>query len=125
MKLKTIFITAALFVIGIVFFGFADTTLAAGPLDAACASNPNNELCKSSASGQTIESVMGVVVNALLYIVGAISVIMIIASGIMYTISSGDSGRVAKAKNMLIYAVVGLVVAFVAFALTNWVFRLF
>lgn len=55
------------------------------------------------------------------FLVGAISVIVIIVAGIMYTISSGDTGKVTKAKNMLTYAIVGLIVVFFAFIITNYV----
>lgn len=64
-------------------------------------------------------------VNILLYILGAIAVIMIILSGIYYTISGGDTGATTKAKNTLLYAVIGLVVALTAFAIVNFVLVFF
>ena len=63
--------------------------------------------------------------NTLLFLVGALSTVMIIVGGIFYVISNGDSGKIARAKNTITYAVVGLVVAFVAFAIVNWVIKLF
>lgn len=93
------------------------------PLDGACAGGTVSEVCANK--DEKVEPVLGVIVNTLLYIVGAISVLVIIIAGISYTISGGDSGKVAKAKNTLLYAIVGLVVAFIAFALVNWVFALF
>lgn len=59
------------------------------------------------------------------FIAGAAAVIVIIFAGIMYVTSSGDAGRVAKAKNTLLYSVVGLIVAFLAFAIVNWVLDVF
>ena len=50
---------------------------------------------------------------------------MIIVAGVMYTTSGGNAGQVSKAKGALTYAVVGLIVAFLAFAIVNWVFKLF
>jgi len=61
------------------------------------------------------------IVNVLLYVLGAIAVIVIILSGIFYVISAGDSNAVTKAKNTLFYAVVGLVVAILAYAIVNFV----
>ena len=61
------------------------------------------------------------VVNILLFLIGAISVIMLIVGGIRYTISAGDSGNVTAAKNTIMYALIGLIVAFLAFAIVNWV----
>lgn len=61
------------------------------------------------------------IINTLLFIVGAVSVVMIIVGGLMYTTSAGDSGRVTTAKNTITYAVVGLVVSALAFAIVQFV----
>lgn len=61
------------------------------------------------------------IVNTLLFLVGAISVIMIIVGGIMYATSSGDAGRVTLAKNTVTYAVIGVVVSFIALAIVQFV----
>jgi hypothetical protein len=66
-------------------------------------------------------SIFTTIVNVLLFVIGAISVIMLIIGGIRYTISAGDSGNVTAAKNTIMYAIIGLVVAFLAFAIVNWV----
>lgn len=66
-------------------------------------------------------SIFKTVVNVLLFVIGAISVIMLIFGGIRYTISGGDSGAVTSAKNTILYAIVGLIIAFLAFAIVNWV----
>ncbi len=66
-------------------------------------------------------SIFTQVVNVLLFIIGAISVIMLIIGGIRYTISAGDSGNVTAAKNTILYAIVGLVIAILAFAIVNFV----
>ena len=67
------------------------------------------------------DSVFTTIVNVLLFIIGAISVIMLIIGGIRYTVSGGDSGSVTAAKNTILYAVIGLLVAFFAYAIINWV----
>ena len=61
------------------------------------------------------------VTNTILYIVGIIAVIMLIIGGIKYVISGGDSKKVTDAKNTVLYAIIGLVVAFLAFAIVNFV----
>lgn len=66
-------------------------------------------------------SVFTNVINILLIAIGLISVVMIIIGGIRYAVSGGESGAVTSAKNTILYAVVGLVVAFLAYALVNWV----
>lgn len=59
--------------------------------------------------------------NLTYFIAGSAAVIVIVVGGIMYAISSGDAGKVAKAKNLLTYAIVGLVIVLSAFAITNFV----
>lgn len=59
--------------------------------------------------------------NLTYFIAGVVAVIVIISAGLMYTTSSGDSSRVAKAKNLLTYAIVGLVVVLTAFVITNFI----
>lgn len=59
--------------------------------------------------------------NVLLFIIGAVSVIMLIIGGIRYTISQGDSSAVTSAKNTILYSIVGLVVAILAYAAVNFV----
>ena len=61
------------------------------------------------------------VTNVLLYVVGALAVIMIIWGGIRYVTSAGNSSNVTAAKNTIMYAIIGLIVAFLAFAAVNWV----
>lgn len=66
-------------------------------------------------------SIFTTVINVLLFLIGAISVIMLIIGGIRYTVSAGDSNSVTGAKNTILYAIVGLIIAFLAFAIVNWV----
>lgn len=67
------------------------------------------------------DSIFTTVVNVLLFLIGAISVIMLIYGGIRYTTSGGNSASVTAAKNTIMYAIIGLIVAFLAFAVVNWV----
>lgn len=66
-------------------------------------------------------SIFTTVVNVLLFIIGAICVIMLIWGGIRYTTSAGNAASVTAAKNTIMYAIIGLVIAFLAFAIVNWV----
>ncbi|MGV9002133.1 MAG: hypothetical protein ACOH18_04255 [Candidatus Saccharimonadaceae bacterium] len=65
--------------------------------------------------------VITTVTNTLLFVVGALAVIMIIFGGIRYATSAGNSSSVTAAKNTILYALVGLIIAFLAFAAVNWV----
>ena len=61
------------------------------------------------------------IVNVMLYIIGAIAVIMIVIGGIRYVTSNGDSGSVKSAKDTILYSVIGLIVAILAYSIVNFV----
>jgi hypothetical protein len=61
------------------------------------------------------------ITNVLLFVIGAISVIMLIIGGIRYVVSGGDSGAVTSAKNTILYAIVGVIIAILAYAVVNFV----
>ncbi len=65
--------------------------------------------------------VITTITNVLLFIAGALAVIMIIWGGLRYTISGGNASNVTAAKNTVMYAIVGLIIAFLAFAAVNFV----
>ena len=61
------------------------------------------------------------IANVALYIIGAVSVLMLIYGGIRYTVSGGDSAAVTSAKNTIMYAIIGVIVALLAYAIVNFV----
>lgn len=63
--------------------------------------------------------------NVMLFVVGAISVIMVIVGGLRYVVSGGNSGNITAAKNTILYAVVGLIIAIMAYAIVNFVIQSF
>lgn len=78
----------------------------------------------SEMKGKSIDGDKGLiktVVNVLLWAVGVLSVIMIIFSGFRYITSSGDASKTKSAQSTLIYSVVGLIVAIMAWAIVNMV----
>ena len=56
-----------------------------------------------------------------LYIIGAVSVIMLIWGGLRYILSGGDSKKITDAKNTVLYAIIGLIIAFLAYAIIRFV----
>lgn len=65
--------------------------------------------------------VLSMITDTLLFIIGALSVIMIIIGGLRYVTSGGNPSSVTAAKNTILYAIVGLVIAFLAYAVINFV----
>lgn len=67
------------------------------------------------------DGVVTAITDMLLFIVGALSVVMIIIGGLRYVTSGGNPASVTAAKNTILYAIVGLVVSFLAYAAINFV----
>jgi len=67
------------------------------------------------------EVVLNTALNSVYMIAGIVAVIVIIIAGYMYVTSQGDSAAVTKAKNAILYAVIGLVVIILAFSITWFV----
>lgn len=61
------------------------------------------------------------ITNTILYAVGIIAVVMLIWGGVRYIISGGDGKKVTDAKNTILYAILGLVVALLSYAIVNFV----
>ena len=91
----------------------AMTTLQEGVEQARC------DGCPRELFGDT--GVFKQVTNTVLYIVGIIAVLMLIIGGIKYVVSGGDAKKVTDAKNTVLYAIIGLVICFLAFAIVNFV----
>ena len=57
--------------------------------------------------------------------VGVIAVIMVIIGGINYTTSQGDPEKIKKAKNTILYGIIGLIISLLAFAIVSFVLNEF
>ena len=66
-------------------------------------------------------SIFNTITNILLFLIGAVSVVMLIIGGVRYVVSGGDQGAVTSAKNTILYAIIGIVIAFLAFAAVRFV----
>ena len=59
--------------------------------------------------------------NAVYVVIGIVAVIMIIIGGVNYATSQGDPTKIKKAKDTILYGIVGLVIVLMAFAITAFV----
>lgn len=59
--------------------------------------------------------------NTMLFGIGIICVVMIIWGGLRYVVSGGDSKKVTDAKNTILYAIIGLVISLLSYAIVNFV----
>lgn len=67
------------------------------------------------------EDVVKNIISILFWIIGILAVIVIIYAGIIFITAAGNPGKVAQAKTMIIYAVIGLAVAILAYTIVNFV----
>jgi hypothetical protein len=107
------------------------------PLAVGAQSNPANlqDQCASEEAKKTdacknignadLTAFINTVVNGLLYVLGAMSVLVLVIAGIFYTTSMGDESIIKKAKNALIYSIIGLIVAVLSYAIVNFVIGAF
>lgn len=70
-------------------------------------------------------TVLSGVLDVVYVAAGVTCVVVIIIAGIMYSTSEGDPGKTASAKNAITYAIVGLVLIFMAFIITGFITRRF
>ena len=61
------------------------------------------------------------ITSIMLFVIGAIAVIMIVIGGLRYVLSGGDSSQITAAKNTILYAIIGIIVAILAYAIINFV----
>lgn len=95
-----------------------------GPFGDVCSSAEaqNSEVCKSQGgTNNPVTDTIAKVVTFISIIAGSVAVIVIIIAGIRFVISSGDSAKVASARNTILYAVVGLVVVVLSNAIIMFV----
>lgn len=96
-------------------------TASSNPLDSTCSAPGASDtaFCKTQPDGTTNpvggpSGVLAKIINLVLIGAGVAAVIMIIVGGFEYVISTGDAQKVNTAKNTIIYALIGLLIAIFA-----------
>jgi len=120
-KLQTIILAVAV-LIGVAAVPLISTSAYAEDVDPAKSIGDGvKDIGGGEADSAGLTDMIKTIVNVLLFLLGAVAVVMIIFGGIKYTTSNGDSSQITSAKNTILYAVVGLVVAILAYAIVNFV----
>jgi hypothetical protein len=91
----------------------------------------NSDICKARGTDATqrgqglfgADSVVGRITQAIIFAAGSIAVLMIVIGGLRYVLSNGDPQGTQRAKNTILYAVIGLVIALAAEAILRLVLR--
>jgi cellobiose-specific phosphotransferase system component IIC len=79
----------------------------------------SGNLPKVDANQSTIKNILSIVIG----ILGAITLLMVVLSGFRYVLSNGEPEKIAKAKNALIYALIGLIIALSAQAIVSFIVK--
>lgn len=72
-------------------------------------------------NASAVSNRINIAINVVLGMIGVVAVVMIIIGGVQFVTSQGDAARAAKARNTILYSIVGLIVALLAFAIVNFV----
>ena len=107
----------------------AGVTYAAGKRQVLCPGTTNqyeSDLSKcnnlnANSNKNDLMTVINTIINVIIGVIGFVAVVVIILGGVQYTTSAGDPGKVKKAKDTILYGIIGLVVALLAYAIVNFV----
>lgn len=92
-----------------------------GGVNDACINKGGATSSGCSATTTSLKDVVKKIIDIFSYVIGAVSVIMIIYGGFRYITSGGESGAVGSAKNTILYAVIGLIIVIFAQVIVNFV----
>lgn len=98
---------------------FAVTGLSATGISAA---NPVDRPTIPNPTGKTdFGAILNTIITALLFFAGAVAVLFLIIGGFRYVVSAGNAEQVEGAKKTILYAILGLIIIFIAFVLVQLV----
>lgn len=112
------------------FGGTALATVSGTVASAACTGSSNgldcaidgaNNVKTGGSKSGNLNTAIKTITNILLFIIGAVSVIMLIIGGMKYVMSNGSPDAIKSAKNTILYAVIGIIVAIAAYAIVSFV----
>ena len=118
---------------GLVIASAAGSTLLAVPLVASAAETTGGSSSASTGAGQAqptgtpddLKGQLTLITNTLLLGIGFVSVVMLIIGGFRYVLSNGNEKSVTAAKDTILYAIIGVVIALLSFAIINFVLGTF
>ena len=86
-----------------------------------CALNSSSAACQDLSKQDGLSNILKNATNIVLFIAGALAVIMIIYGSIRFMTAHGDEKQVESARLIVTYSVIGLIIAILAYALVNFV----
>lgn len=122
--MRRIFVALAVFVATI---GVIGTLAVASPVSAIDITESGNQneankaLTNEKNADDTVPVVIGRVISTILFLLGIFAVLVIIMAGFRYVTANGDAGQVKTARNAILYACVGLIVAILSYGIVGFV----
>ena len=83
--------------------------------------DPNYDLVCKKGTSEDAENRVANVLYTVYTIAGIGAVVVMIIGGIFYMISQGDSAKTVRAKHTIMYALIGLLIVILAFAITAFI----
>ena len=124
-RLKSLFIAVMLLLavlpLAISQPAFADCISDPTSAGCPCALNSSSAACKDLSKPDGLSNILKNATNIVLFIAGALAVIMIIYGSIRFMTAHGDEKQVESARLIVTYSVIGLIIAILAYALVNFV----
>lgn len=101
------------------------STFAKDPPKDICSSSASAEIkasagCGSGADTQLPDTITGIL-NGVIAVAGLVAAVYIVVGGVQYMTSAGDAGKIKKAKETILYALIGLIICALTFAIVNFV----
>lgn len=87
--------------------------------------NPDNASIGSTGLSEiTVRGMITLIMNWLLYLLAALAVLGFVIAGILYITAAGDEAKTEKAKGLITYSIIGLVVALLGLVIVRTVSNL-
>lgn len=118
--LKQMLIVMGITSLLLVLFSFVGETAFAQLINPA--DNPSRVAGQTGGEG-SFRNIILQIVNFFLGFLGLIAVIMVIYGGIQYVTAAGNQEQIDKAKKVIMYAIIGIIIVLISFALVNTVIQ--
>lgn len=73
-----------------------------------------------SNEGGALDDTIKVVINWAVGVLGLVAVVIIIIGGVTYMTSNGDSAKVKRGRDTILYGIIGLIICALAYAIVNF-----
>lgn len=90
---------------------------------ATASTKPSEQVSKVDGGKTDLQVTVKNILNVVFAMVGIIAVIMVIVGGVNFMTSQGDPEKIKRAKNTILYGIIGLIITLLAFAIVSFVLK--